>query len=130
MGNFDIAKDGFDVLTTPDKNKIYASDYRTYKVNLEDSVEDTITAGDTEEFLTVTHNLGYRPVVYAWLSRDGENHEIAGYRLVEFPSGITIIAIWRHIDVNTVRFELYPSSSPQDITRTFRWTYKIMADEF
>ena len=130
MEKFEIAKDGFNVLTTADKNKVYSSKYRTYKVNIEDSVEDTISSGDSEEVFDVSHNLGYRPVVYAWLSRSGENHEISGFRVVEFPSSVIIIASWYHLNSNTLRFILYPNGATQGTTRTFRWTYKIMVDEF
>lgn len=130
MAKFEIAKPGFNVLTTADKNKVYSSKYRTYKVELESSVDDTISAGDTEELLTINHNLGYYPVMYVWLSRGGETHEVSGTRRIEFSGSVEIIASFLHINTNTTRLFLFPVGGTQVTTRTFTWSYKIMKDEF
>jgi len=131
-GLFEIAKDGFDVLTTADKNKIYSSKYQTFKAELEATVDDTITAGDTEEVLTVTHNLGYYPVVFAWITHAGQTHEICGFRAIDFPSGGEIQATWLHINTNQIEFYIFPpgASPTMPNTKTYTWTYKIMKDEF
>lgn len=129
-GLFEIAKDGFDVLTTADKNKIYSSKYQTFKAEIEVTVDDTITAGDTEEVLTVTHNLGYYPVVYAWLTHAGQTHEVCGFRAIDFPSGGEIQAVWLHTNVNQIEFTLFPPFGTMGATKTYTWTYKIMKDEF
>ena len=129
---FEIAKDGFDVLTTADKNKIYSSKYQTFKAELEATVDDTITAGDTEEVLTVTHNLGYYPVVFAWITHAGQTHEICGFRPIDFPSGGEIQATWLHINTNQTEFYIFPPGASPTManTKTYTWTYKIMKDEF
>lgn len=129
-GLFEIAKDGFDVLTTADKNKIYSSKYQTFKAELEVTINVTITAGDTEEVLTVSHNLGYYPVMFAWLTHAGQTHEVCGFRVINFPNGGGIQATWKFINTNQVEFYLFPLGGTMGSTKTYTWTYKIMKDEF
>lgn len=80
MGDYGIrvSKTGKDVLTDDDFDMALTSKFSTYKVNSVDSGTFNINAGNAGLTLTFTHNLGYKPVLFAYVSHGSAINMVNG----------------------------------------------------
>lgn len=62
---FKVSKPGFDVRTASDANLIFNSAQNVFKIALTGTVSIVVAGGsDTSGTATVTHNLGYNPIIF------------------------------------------------------------------
>lgn len=104
-----VSKAGFDVKTTADKNLILTSKYPVLKVKMQGSGSVTVSGGNG--VATITHNLGYRPIIIAFC----DNAASGGDRVM-VPSRNRVVGgsadLSMKINVNDVK--LYVVGGPDD----------------
>ena len=109
-----LSQTGNNVLTASDDNLIWSSDFNTFKITQNGTINVTaFGASDNLWVGTVTHNLGYRPSVSVTVDITnlglGYNFIPVPYTIIYFGAGLLPDQIpaqfnWYHIDTNRVAF--------------------------
>lgn len=135
---FKILKEGYTDINTPDiwKYSIH-SDYPNVKIKMSGSANFTMLAGQWDASYTITHNLGYVPMVFGWVQRSGKIYPcnlMTGITDVLYDVGSPCsVMSYCSADATTVSIGVYnkfPIDAPAYANYTFTAYWRIAVDEF
>jgi hypothetical protein len=136
MGKLKILKSGKTNIDSTDISDFaFHSDYPVYKIISSGSADFTMLAGNYEASYTITHNLGYIPMVLGFAQ-----HGIGGYIFpCNMPADMNVAPdfgtqfIYCYADENTATITVH-NQLPVDYTVTSNTTFtaywRIMVDEY
>jgi hypothetical protein len=126
MGDFKIKlmKDGFDISDVDIRNFILSSEYSMLKYHSDNTAQLTVTAGNTEGYVDISHNLGYVPVYIAYVEHAWMDplQRILPQGRAPQPSGISA---W--VSSSKVRCRI--NMIDQEVDRTFNFRVIIFKDK-
>jgi hypothetical protein len=126
-----ISKPGKNVFTDAIKDMALDSRVNMLKVHMAGYGTQSVTTAVTAN-IDVTHNLGYRPIVYFYFEHPENDRWHLSPARVDSTTGTTwdLLSAYDHQSVNTVRFKLYDGgvdpmpSSPTNVN----YKYFILVD--
>jgi hypothetical protein len=107
-----VSKPGIDVYTAPDSDLIFNSSQNVFKIVQSGTVDIVTGAGEAND-VTVTHNLGYAPVVIAYL-------QLTDGIITPIPQYVGSSYTWLTSNPVNVKF-VYSATTPG---ATATWTIK------
>ena len=122
-----ISKEGYDVSTTGDMNLSFSSEYNMFKVYMSGTAQlslSNVSGADSDE-VTITHNLGYRPVFFLYGERYGDGSS-SEFNRKPSNNASAFECIWGVSRENTLSIKIYDAFST--LNQTFDVKYFIMTD--
>jgi hypothetical protein len=113
------------------------SKYPTWKIESGGTGTITIPADDTNwNYLTINHQLGYKPIFYATVDYLGKTYRIYGTQdsgitgiQNRFATNETVLSQATLIDNNNLRVGLFSGPYGPAVSTSFTVSYLIMSDE-
>lgn len=129
---------GTDMESTDIWKFIFHENYPTFKVAMSGSLTLTIPSGGTEAYQDIYHSLGYTPIAFVYIRKDGRQKPVSGTLspsevLINTPSGpVDVKYESRSVDNNTIRVsvDINDTFETASSNESFIVNYLVMLDEF
>lgn len=117
----------------------FYSDFPTFKIAEKGSHEISIQTGNTADAgsaYVILHELGYKPIFFAWIEYDGKSYPIYGEGdsqikgILDEYGDETMIVVYTELDTDNLTIGVYSAPYGVQSTKSFIIRWLIMIDEF